>query len=214
MAMKTMIVKINPDLVESEKIKEIARILSSGAVIVYPTETFYALGANCFSRKAIQEIYRLKKRPPSKPLSVVISDMEMLRQIVLAIPPDFETLVSVFWPGPLTLVLKASSRVPKELQSLSGSIGVRLTGHEWLRAMVRHASFPITATSANISGGEEIANPEEAVRLFGKKVSLIVDAGETKARLPSTVLDLTGRKPRIIREGAIPLSQLKKYLVS
>jgi L-threonylcarbamoyladenylate synthase len=214
MAMKTMIVKINPDLVESEKIKEIARILSSGAVIVYPTETFYALGANCFSRKAIQEIYRLKKRPPSKPLSVVISDMEMLRQIVLAIPPDFETLVSVFWPGPLTLVLKASSRVPKELQSLSGSIGVRLTGHEWLRAMVRHASFPITATSANISGGEEIANPEEAVLLFDKRVNLIVNAGETKGRLPSTVLDLTGRKPRIIREGAIPLSQLKKYLVS
>jgi L-threonylcarbamoyladenylate synthase len=214
MAMKTMIVKINPDLVESEKIKEIARILSSGAVIVYPTETFYALGANCFSRKAIQEIYRLKKRPPSKPLSVVISDMEMLRQIVLAIPPDFETLVSVFWPGPLTLVLKASSRVPKELQSLSGSIGVRLTGHEWLRAMVRHASFPITATSANISGGEEIANPEEAVLLFDKRVNLIVNAGETKGRLPSTVLDLTGRKPRLIREGAIPSSQLKKYLLS
>jgi len=214
MAMKTEIVKINPDLVEPEKIKEIARILSSGAVIVYPTETFYALGANCFSRKAIQEIYRLKKRPPSKPISVVISDIDMIRQIVLAIPPDFETLVSNFWPGPLTLVLKASSRVPKELQSLSGSIGVRLTGHEWLRSMVRHASFPITATSANISGGEEIANPEEAVRLFGKRVNLIVNAGETQGRLPSTVLDLTGRKPRIIREGAIPLSQLKKYLVS
>ncbi len=212
--MKTKIVKINPDLVEPEKIKKIARILSSGAVIVYPTETFYALGANCFSRKAIQEIYRLKKRPPSKPLSVVISDMDMLRQVVLSIPPDFEPLVSEFWPGPLTLVLKASSRVPKELQSLSGSIGVRLTGHEWLRSMVRHASFPITATSANISGGEEIANPEEAVRMFDKRVNLIVDAGETKGRLPSTVLDLTGRKPRLIREGAIPLSQLKKYLLS
>jgi len=214
MAMKTKIVKINPDLVESEKIKEIARILSSGAVIVYPTETFYALGANCFSRKAIQKIYRLKKRPPSKPLSVVISDLDQIRDLVLEIPPDFETLVSVFWPGPLTLVLKASSRVPKELQSLSGSIGVRLTGYEWLRAMVRHASFPITATSANISGGEEIANPEEAVRLFDKSVNLIVDAGETKGRLPSTVLDLTGKNPRLLREGAIPFSQLKKYLLS
>lgn len=213
MAMKTKIVKIDPDLIEPEKIKEIARILSSDAVIVYPTETFYALGANCFSRKAIQEIYRLKKRPLSKPLSVVISDLDMMRQIVLETPAVFEPLVSDFWPGPLTLILKASPRVPKELQSLSGSIGVRLTGHDWLRSMVRHSTFPITATSANISGGEEIANPEEAARLFDQKVNLIVDAGETTGRLPSTVLDLTGKKPRLIREGAVSLSQLKKYLL-
>ena len=214
MAMKTKFIKINPDLDEPVKIEEIARILSSEAVIVYPTETYYALGANCFSRKAIQEIYRLKRRPVSKPLSVVISDVGMIRQLVDETPPAFGPLVSDFWPGPLTLVLKASSRVPKELQGLSGSIGVRLTGHRWLRSMVRHASFPITATSANISGGEEIANPEEAARLFDQKVHLIVDAGETTGRLPSTVLDLTGKRPRIIREGAVPLSQLKKYLPS
>jgi L-threonylcarbamoyladenylate synthase len=185
-----------------------------GGVIVYPTETFYALGANCFSKQAIQAIYRLKKRPPSKPLSVVISDLDMIQEIVSEIPLAFEPLIANFWPGPLTLVLKAAPRVPKELRGSSGSIGVRLTEHEWLRSLVRHTSFPITATSANISGEKDISDPSNAWQQFSRKVELVVDGGVTRGRLPSTVLDLSAEGVRIIREGAVPLSQLKRYLSS
>jgi L-threonylcarbamoyladenylate synthase len=212
MALKTEIIKIDPEIIEMDKIKRIAEYLAMDGVIVYPTETFYALGANCFSRKAIQAIYLLKKRPLKKPLSVVISDLEMIHEIVSEIPPLFDPLIANFWPGPLTLVLKAAPRVPKELQGPSASIGVRLTEHEWLRSFVHHASFPITATSANISGRKEISDPETAWQEFCGKVPLIVDGGKTKGLLPSTVLDLTGKSAHIIREGAISLSKLKKYL--
>ncbi len=211
--MKTQLIEIDPELIEWDKIIKIAQHLLKDGVIVYPTETFYALGANCFSRRAIQEIYRLKRRPLSKPLSVVISDLAMIQEIASDIPPTFGPLASNFWPGPLTLVLKAAPRVPEELKGPSGSIGVRLTEHEWLRSFVRYASFPVTATSANISGGKDISDPRKAFHEFNGKVGLIVDGGETKGHLPSTVLDLSERKARIIREGAVPFSRLKKYLV-
>jgi L-threonylcarbamoyladenylate synthase len=214
MALKIQKIKINPEMIERDKIKKISQVLKMDGVIVYPTETFYALGANCFSPKAIQAIYRLKKRPLSKPLSVVISDLDMIREIVSEIPLAFEPLISNFWPGPLTLVLKAAARVPEELRGPSGSIGVRLTEHEWLRSLVRHASFPITATSANISGEKDISDPANAWQEFKGKVDLMVDGGETKGHLPSTILDLSGKKAQIIREGALPLSQLQKYLSS
>jgi L-threonylcarbamoyladenylate synthase len=212
MALRTQIIRINPEVIELDKIKKIVNYLKMDGVIVYPTETFYALGADCFSQKAIQAVYRLKKRPPSKPLSVVISDLDMIREIVSEIPSTIQPLISNFWPGPLTLILKAAPRVPEELRGPSGSIGVRLTEHQWLRSLVRHASFPITATSANISGEKDISNPEYALRMFNGKVDLMVDGGETKGDLPSTVLGLSGKRVRIIREGAIPFSQLKKYL--
>jgi L-threonylcarbamoyladenylate synthase len=214
MVQRTQIIRINPEVIERDKIEKIAKYLKMGQVIVYPTETFYALGANCFSQKAIQAIYRLKKRPPSKPLSVVISDLDMIRELVSKIPSNIEPILSNFWPGPLTLVLKAAPQVPQEIQGPSGSIGIRWTEHLWLRALVRCASFPITATSANISGEKDISNPDYAWHVFDGKVDLIVDGGETKGDLPSTVLDLSEKKIRIIREGAIPFSQIKKYLSS
>lgn len=214
MTFETRKIRINPEMIQGDRIKKISQYLKLGRVIVYPTETFYALGANCFSKQAIQAIYRLKKRHPSKPLSVVISDLDMIREIVSEIPLAFEPLIANFWPGPLTLVFKAAPRVPEELCGPSGSIGVRLTEHEWLRSLVRHASFPITATSANISGKEDISDPANAWREFNGKVDLIVDGGVTRGHLPSTVLDLSAKGVRIIREGAVPLSQLKKYLSS
>jgi L-threonylcarbamoyladenylate synthase len=214
MTLRTQIIRINPEVIELDKIEEIVKFLKMDGVIVYPTETFYGLGAGCFSQKAIQAIYTLKKRPPSKPLSVVISDLNMIRDIVTEIPSNIEPILSNFWPGPLTLVLKAASRVPEEIRGPCGSIGVRLTEHQWLRSLVRCASFPITATSANISGEKNISNPDYAWRVFEGKVDLMVDGGETKGDLPSTVLDLSGEKARLIREGAIPFSQIKKYLSS
>jgi L-threonylcarbamoyladenylate synthase len=212
--MKTKIVKVSLDNIAIDKIEEIVEILRSDGVIVYPTETFYGLGANGFSAAAIRKVYRLKKREPLKPLSVVISDLSMLSQITSEIPSFFRQVVSKFWPGPLTLILKASPAVPDELLGQEGTIGVRLTGHKWVRSLVRQAHFPITATSANISGEMAISHPKKAKKLFEGLVDLIVDGGTTRGLLPSTVVDLSGKEPRLIREGAIPSAQLKKYLSS
>ncbi len=210
--MRTRVITVRPDLVEQDKIEEIVSILEKGGLIVYPTETFYGLGAVIFFPKAIQKVYLLKKRDPSKPLPVVISDLDMLHEVALELQAAYKPLISAFWPGPLTLILRASPRVPRAFQGPSGSIGVRLTGHKWLRSLVRHADFPLTATSANISGEAEISDPREAIRLFEGKVDLIVDGGKTEGVLPSTIVDLTGEKPRMVREGAVSSLQLKKYL--
>ncbi len=210
--MKTKIININPDIIELDKIEKTVSILREGGLIVYPTETFYGLGADIYLSKAIQKVYRLKQRDPSKPLPVVISDLDMLEDIAVELSPVYKPLISTFWPGPLTVILRASPRVPDVLLGPSASIGIRLTGYEWLRALVRNASFPITATSANISGEREIEDPKKAIRLFEGKVDLIIDGGKTEGFLPSTVVDLTGEKPRLVREGAISSLQLKELL--
>lgn len=212
--MRTKIIKVSPDIIAVDKIEEIAAVLRRDGVIVYPTETFYGLGANGFSAQAVQEVYRLKKRAHRKPISVLISDLSMLRRIAADVPLHYQPLVSKFWPGPLTLVLKASSIVPKKLLGPEGTIGVRLTGHEWVRSLVRQADFPITATSANVSGDMAISDPKTVRELFYGLVDLIVDGGATRGLLPSTVVDLSGKKPRLIREGAIPSSRLIEYLPS
>jgi L-threonylcarbamoyladenylate synthase len=123
-------------------------------------------------------------------------------------------LISEFWPGPLTIIFKASSAVPNELLGQKGTIGVRLTAHLWVRTLVGQACFPITATSANISGEAPISDPEKARESFEGAVDLIVDGGETKGLLPSTVVDLSGEEPRLVREGAIPFTRMKKHLPS
>ena len=212
--MKTRIVKVSPEVIAIDKIEEIVSVLREDGIIVYPTETFYGLGANGFSATAIKKVYCLKKRAPRKPISVVISDLAMLRQIVSGDFSSFQHLISAFWPGPMTIILRASSAVPDELLGQKGTIGVRLTAHPWVRALVHQARFPITATSANISGKTPISDPEKARESFEGAVDLVVDGGKTEGHLPSTVVDLSGEQPRLVREGAIPLSRLKKHLPS
>ena len=210
--MKTKIIKINPEFVKLGEIKMIAEVLREECIIAYPTDTFYGLGASCFSEKAIQRIYRLKKRKPSKALSIMISDMDMVQDIANKIPSIFWKLADDFWPGSLTLVLKASSRLPKILLGPKDSLGIRQPALSWIRKLLSETAFPITATSANISGEKEITDPKKIVDSFSGKVDLIVDGGETREILPSTVIDLTSQKPVILREGAVPRSLLRKYL--
>jgi len=212
MAVETRIIKIKPDLVEGDKIKAIAEVLKREGVIVYPTDTFYGLGASCFSEKAIKKVYRLKRRSLSKPLSLLVSGMDMVQSIADDIPSLFWELAEKFWPGPLTIILKASSQLPRSFLGPKNSIGIRLPDILWLQELMNEAGFPITATSANISGEREIIRPEKVMAIFCGKVDLIADGGKAKGVLPSTVLDLTSSKPEIRREGALPRSILEKYL--
>lgn len=209
---KTKIIKVDTNLIERDKLKVIIEVLRRGGIVAYPTDTFYGLGANCFIKEAIQKIYRLKKRKPSKPISIVVSDLEMAKRLVVDIPPVFNSLAKKFWPGPLTLVLKASPTLPKKLLSIKDSIGIRIPDSPWLRELIKAADFPVSATSANISGEEEISEYKEIIRNFFRRIDLIVDGGKTPGILPSTVVDLSSIEPKILREGALPSSMLRKYL--
>ena len=208
--MNTEIVKVNTEIIEQDKIGLISAVLKAGGLIVYPTETFYGLGSNCYSGEAAKRIFSLKKRAAVKPLSVVISSLEMLKEITSEVPPELEGFVSRFWPGPLTVIFTASKKIPPELLGGGKTVGVRLPGSEWLRELVQATDFPITATSANISGKKELNQVEEVMAAFKGKVDLIVDGGKTPGTLPSTVVDLSHSQLRILREGIIPASEILK----
>ncbi len=212
--MMTRILKIDARKSDFGSLAEIIRALRNDGIIIYPTDTFYGLGASCFSKKAVEKIYVLKNREKRKPLSIVIADRAMLDDVVSSYPPLFQRISEKFWPGPLTLIMPASKRVPSFLQSSEKTIGVRLPDHDWLRELIHAAGFPLTATSANLSGEKEVSDAFEAVSIFEGLVDLIVDGGATEGKLPSTVLDLTQQKPVILREGAVLASSLLEMISS
>lgn len=210
--MDTKVIKIESQKYSRKNLSTIVSVLKNEGLIVYPTETFYGLGANCFSPQAVKKIFVLKRRDRIKPLPVVIADLGMLDSVAAEIPSASEPYLRQFWPGPLTVVFPAHPLLPEELLGATKSIGVRLPAHEGLRDLVKHAGFPITATSANISGKDELSDPEKIFDSFRGKVDCIVDGGKTKGGLPSTVIDFTTLTPQILREGAIPVSEIQKWL--
>jgi len=212
--MKTRVLKIDPDAVMAGVIQEISRVLANNSVIVYPTDTFYGLGANCFSQKALHRIFEIKKRPGFKGLPVLVSDLEMAKGMTAGLPPVFYTLASRFWPGPLTLVFKAASHLPPELVGPGRTIGIRLPAVAWLQALIRESGVALVTTSANISGEGEIDSAQEVIRVFKGRVDFIVDGGRTPGGKPSTVIDLTGEKPILIREGVLGRKAIGEFLES
>jgi len=208
--MNTQVIKIENEKYLPDQLRSIVSVLKNDGLIVYPTETFYGLGANCFSSVAVKKIFALKKRDRSKPLPIVISDRTMLKSVAAVIPPVTEPFLQLFWPGPLTLIFPADFSLPRDLLGSAKTIGVRLPAHPGLRDLVKSAGFPITATSANLSGEGELSDPDRVFDIFTGKVDCIIDGGKTKGGLPSTVIDLTSPRPQMLREGAIPLSDLQK----
>ena len=203
--------RLNPKNARDKAIRRIVHILRSGGLVVFPTDTFYGLGGDGFSPAAVRRIFELKLRDMSRPLLVLVSDLEMVRRLAKDIPPVFWKIAEEFWPGPLTIALRASAKVPRELCGGGESLAMRLPAVPWLREVVREAGLPVIATSANISGEGEISAAAQAQKIFGGKVELIVDGGLTPGGAPSTVLDLTAEPPRIVRQGAVSISRLKEF---
>lgn len=212
-AMKTEILTLIDGPEGWDAIGHVADVLRRDGVMAYPTETFYGLGAVCLSRAGIRKVYRLKKRDPRKPLSVIASDLNMVREVAAApVPPILLRLAGEFWPGPLTVVLKAKAGLPAALLGPGGTIGLRIPPAPWLRKLVSELSAPLTATSANLTGEKELADPSEVRRLFEGRVDLIIDGGATPGGRPSTVVDLTRQPAAILRAGAIPAGRLAEFL--
>jgi L-threonylcarbamoyladenylate synthase len=206
--MKTRILPIEPSAVPWDLVRELAAELVRGAVMAYPTETFYGLGAAGFSQRAVKKIFLIKGRDAAKSLPVLASDLGMVRALSADLPPAFLALAGEFWPGPLTLVVRASSRLPDHLVGPDHSIALRIPPVPWLRDLVGEMNQPLTATSANLSEGPALSDPEDVTDLFSGKVDIILNGGRTPGGQPSTVVDLTGQQPRILREGAVPTDRI------
>ena len=199
------IFKISQSSPDPLVVSEIAELLKTGSVIAYPTDTFYGLGADITNQSAVERLYSIKKRMPEKPILVLISDIMMLRPLIANgyLSQTAERLTDRFWPGPLTLVFNASDSVPPVLTAYTGKIGIRLPDNELCKLLIDKLEHPMTATSANISGENNIDNPSDVEKSIGDKIDALIDGGLTKGGYASTIVDVTGEEPVFIREGII-----------
>ena len=186
--------------------------LNRGQVIGFPTETFYGLGADALSARAVGRVVRLKGRPADSPIPVIVADQKMLLCVVTAIPPLAQSLIDQFWPGPLTLVLPGSPGLPEPLLNRRGGVGVRVSSHPLAQRLVCEFGRPITATSANLSGENAARTAQEVRAYFGASLPIILDGGALRGKKGSTVLEVDKDQIRLIREGEIARAALQKAL--
>ncbi len=189
-----------------------ARLIHSGKVVAFPTDTFYGLGADPFNLAAVSEIFRIKRRTTDRPLPLLVASLEQALGLIEEPPPLFFTLAERFWPGPLTMVVSASELLPLKVTANTRKIGVRWPRAPLAQALITAAGRPITGTSANLSERPACSTAAEVEIQIGETVSLILDGGPTKGRLASTVVALEGQHLRILRPGMISEAELKECL--
>lgn len=189
-----------------------ARVITNGGVIAFRTDTFYGLGADPLNQNAVVAVRRLKGRENAKPILLLISDRREMYRFIAGHSTVFAAAAQRHWPGPITLIGVARSELTEELTAGTGTIGLRLPDDETVRALVRACGGALTATSANLSGTLPARTAADVVDYFPNGIDLILDGGEVSATEPSTVLDLSGPMPRLIREGAITRRELEETL--
>ena len=197
---KVRVLKVNPDDPENEAINIAAEILRNGGLVVFPTETVYGLGANFANEKAVERVYTVKKRPKDKPLTVHISSIDTLKEMVADIPPIAQKLINKFWPGPLTIILNSKD---------GRKVGFRMPSNRIALSLIKESGVPVVAPSANISGKRPPSSVEDVLEDLSDNIDMILDGGPTSLGIESTVIDATVFPCRVLREGAIGKSSLK-----
>ncbi|MCL5291680.1 MAG: L-threonylcarbamoyladenylate synthase [Actinobacteria bacterium] len=209
---QTKVVKVDPVHPDAVTIAEAAELLRSGEVIALPTETVYGVGADGLNEAAVSRIFEAKGRPPDRPLVLLIAEPGDLDRVVEEITSEAEALVKVFWPGPLTIILRRSRSIPDAVTAGGESVGVRCPNSEIARALIKVAEVPLTVTSANVSGQEAPVDAAGVAKQLGGRIPLIIDGGRSPIGVASTVVDLTTRPAKLIREGTINKEELGRYI--
>lgn len=211
--MRAEIVKINSENPEASLVKYAADQIRAGEVLGMPTDTFYGLAADPFNLRAVDRVYDIKTRSRHKPLSLLIESVDQAEELAKKLPEEFYALARKFWPGPLTVIVKAGSRLPLKVTANTGNVALRVPNAKIPLAVVTAAAIPITATSANLSGAAECTTAEQVHDQLHGRISIIVDGGISPRDIPSTIIDLSDEEARwkIIREGAIPKEEISKF---
>lgn len=206
-ARKDVITPVGPVL-SRPVIEKAVAILQRGGLVAYPTRCLYGLGANALDGDAIGRVYRVKQRPADKPLSILIPDRNTLGQWATGIAPAALRLVDRFWPGKVTFVFRANKSLPRVLLGGTDRIGIRLPAHSVARALVSAFGQPLTATSANLSGRPGSVRVADMAPEMVAQLDLVLDAGALQGGAGSTVVDLTGDRPIVLREGVVSAAQI------
>ena len=200
--------KINPENPEADIIQHAAAVIKKGGVVAFPTRCLYGLGADPFNPEAVDRIFKIKQRPAAKPILLLIDDPARLAPLVSRITASAADIMKRFWPGRVTLVFEASDRVPDDLMAGTGKIGIRLAGHPVAAELARAVAAPITGTSANLSGQPGCHRIEDLPPAVIEQLDLILDAGPLRGGRGSTVVEVTGDIPRVLREGVVSKKEI------
>jgi L-threonylcarbamoyladenylate synthase len=202
---------IDSDQYQEKDLLPAVEALRRGGVVAFPTDTLYALGADPRSSSAVSKLFFSKQRPHDRPIPLVAASLEQVRESVGTLTPLGERLAAGCWPGPLSLIIQASAGLCREIHLGTGKVAVRVPDHPVARALARAAAHALTSTSANVSGRPAPATAAEVAGEVGDAIDVLIDAGPTRGGLPSTIVDVTGSEPVLVRAGAVPWERVLTF---
>jgi L-threonylcarbamoyladenylate synthase len=208
----TTVLRIDPSRIDREALATAADQLRAGGLVAFPTETVYGLGAHALNREAVRRVFEAKGRPSTDPLIVHIASAAGLEALTASVPEPARILAEAFWPGPLTLVLPRATTVPDDVTAGLATVAVRVPAHPIAKALLELAGIPIAAPSANLFSRPSPTTAAHVRDDLDGRIDLIVDGGETTHGIESTVVDLSGGTPTILRPGAVTIEMLRKVL--
>lgn len=191
------VLKTSIDRVDEDIVSQAINVLADGGVVLYPTDTVYGLGANIFDKKAVRRVFEIKNRSYLKPLSILVSDVESV-DLVAKLTSSQREIINNCLPGPYTFILNKREIVSRHITAGLRNVGVRVPDNELACRLA--GIFPITTTSANLSDDEMLSNPKEILEQLDSKVDLVIDAGDLKSTKSSSIIDLTGLEPKVLRK--------------
>ena len=210
--METKVITVDHKAMDEDVLQEAGRIIREGGLVAFPTETVYGLGGDALNKESSKKIYEAKGRPSDNPLIVHICNMEDLKPIVEEIPEEVERLAEAFWPGPLTIIMKKSSLVPGETTGGLDTVAVRMPSHPVALKFIECAGGYVAAPSANVSGRPSPTKAKYVIEDMTGRIDMILDGDGIDIGLESTIVDMTGEKPEILRPGYITKDMLEKVL--
>jgi L-threonylcarbamoyladenylate synthase len=208
----TDVLQVDPTAPEPELIARAAECLRGGGLVAFPTETVYGLGAHALDRGAVQRVFAAKERPATDPLIVHVAGIDDIAPLVVEIPPAARDLAIRFWPGPLTMVLRRTERVPDDVTAGLDTVAIRVPSHPIAQALLQSARLPIAAPSANRFSRPSPTRAAHVLADLGGRVDMILDGGPTTVGLESTVIDLANQPPTVLRPGAVDAAILRLVL--
>ena len=196
----------------AEAIRTAAEAIRRGELVAFPTETVYGLAADALDRRAVARVFEVKGRPADNPLPVQVASERDIPRVAADVPEIAAEMIRRFMPGPLTIVLRARAEVPDLVTAGTGTVGIRIPDHPVALEFLRQVGTPVVAPSANPSGEPPPASADEVFACLGGRIEYILDAGPSRLRIASTVVDLTSMPPRILRHGAVPEEAIAELL--